>query len=249
MAVIPPDIPSAARAMTLGSPPVLSLWPPQLSFLASESEGPSPLDRTTRRLVLSFPTSAGKTLLAQILILVHLASTDGDVCVVAPTHSLVREISVGLDRRLRTLGYQLHREGPVGFALPPRPPAARVSVMTPEKLAAMLRSDPEEQRCRWQQQRLMRPPMGQPRTALRLRRHGWTTPRASPRLRHPQRSDAGAPRQPSEHSEPRGRVPNNPDSFWKARTAAARVSGSGWKTPSRRPSIYPLRTATGVHSS
>lgn len=143
-AVIPPDTPSAARAMTLGSPPVLSLWPPQLSFLAGESEGPSPLDATTRRLVLSFPTSAGKTLLAQVLILVHLASTEGDVCVVAPTHSLVREISAGLDHRLRTLGYQLHREGPVGLPTSLRPPDARVSVMTPEKLAAMLRSNPDE---------------------------------------------------------------------------------------------------------
>lgn len=143
-AVIPPDYPGAARAMTSGDPPVLTLWPPQLAFLAGDQDHPSPFDPTTRRLVLSFPTSAGKTLLAQILIAVQVASTDGDVCVVAPTHSLCREISISLDRRLRTLGYQLHQEGPVGFALPPKPAAARVSVMTPEKLATMLRSDPAE---------------------------------------------------------------------------------------------------------
>jgi hypothetical protein len=128
--------------MTLGDPPVLSLWPPQLAFLAGGEK--SPLDPTVRRLVLSFPTSAGKTLLAQILVAAHVTSTDGDVCVVAPTHSLSREISIGLDRRLRTLGFSLNREGPVGFASPPKPPNTRVSVMTPEKLATLLRSDPGE---------------------------------------------------------------------------------------------------------
>ncbi len=140
----PPHLPNVARAMTLGDPPVLTLWPPQLAFLADDALGQSPLDPVIRRLVLSFPTSAGKTLLAQILIAVQVASTEGDVCVVAPTHSLCREISISLDRRLRTLGYRLHQESPVGFALPPRPPNSRVSVMTPEKLAALLRADPAE---------------------------------------------------------------------------------------------------------
>ena len=42
--VLPPDIPSAARAMTLGDPPVLQLWPPQLSFLAGNPPSePSPI--------------------------------------------------------------------------------------------------------------------------------------------------------------------------------------------------------------
>ena len=143
-AVLPPDLPGAARAMTLGDPPVLSLWPPQLSFLACSKEGPSPLDPETRRLVLSLPTSAGKTLLAQILIMTHVErSTEGDVCVVAPTHSLCRELGQSLDRRLRTLGRDLHVEGPLGLDLS-KPPTARVAVMTPEKLAALFRSDPIE---------------------------------------------------------------------------------------------------------
>ena len=141
-AVLPPNLPSAARAMTLGDPPVLCLWPPQLEFLASASDGASPLDAESRRLVLSFPTSAGKTLLAQILIVAHVAEpASGDVCVVAPTHSLCRELAESLDRRLRTLGHQLHVEGPLGLDLS-KPPTARVVVMTPEKLAAQLRSDP-----------------------------------------------------------------------------------------------------------
>ena len=143
-AVLPPNLPSAKRALTLGDPPVLSLWPPQLSFLNGTDDGPSPLDPAVRRLVLSFPTSAGKTLLAQILIVAHVASSAaGDVCVVAPTHSLCRELGHSLDRRLRTLGHQLYIEGPLGFEQP-KPPAARVTVMTPEKLAALCRSNPED---------------------------------------------------------------------------------------------------------
>lgn len=138
-AALPPDRPSIAQAMTLGDPPVLSLWPPQLRFL---SRSPSPLDPEVRRVALSFPTSAGKTLLAQILIVAQVASTEsGDVCVVAPTHSLCRELGHSLERRLRILGSDLYIEGPLGFE-PLVPPTARVSVMTPEKLAALLRSDP-----------------------------------------------------------------------------------------------------------
>ena len=85
--------------------------------------------------MLSFPTSAGKTLLAQILILAHVASSDvGNVCVVAPTHSLCRELANSLNRRLRTLGRELHIEGPVWFEQT-KPPSDRVTVMTPERLA------------------------------------------------------------------------------------------------------------------
>ena len=56
-------------------------------------------------------------------------------------HSLCRELSRSLDRRLRTLGKELHIADPVGFERP-KPPDARVTVMTPEKLAALLRSGP-----------------------------------------------------------------------------------------------------------
>ena len=141
--VLPPNLPNVARAMTLGDPPVLSLWPPQLSFLAPTTSDPSPLDPEVRRLVLSFPTCAGKTLLAQILITSHVASNDvGDVCVVAPTHSLCRELGQSLSRRLRILGSELHIEAPVGFEAT-KPPTARVTVMTPERLAGLLRTSPK----------------------------------------------------------------------------------------------------------
>jgi hypothetical protein len=41
-AVLPPGYPGAAQAMTLGDPPVMLLWPPQLAFLEPNPEGISP---------------------------------------------------------------------------------------------------------------------------------------------------------------------------------------------------------------
>lgn len=134
---LPPSVPpSAARAMTLGDPPVLSLWPPQLELLNGT---PNPLDPAVRRLVLSFPTSAGKTLMAQYIVAAHVASGAGSACVVVPTHSLGRELRRDLDRRLWTIGGRTADAGPLGLPLP-EPPSA--IVMTPEKLAAHLRLEP-----------------------------------------------------------------------------------------------------------
>lgn len=135
---LPPSVPpAAARAMTLGDPPVLSLWPPQLDLLNAT---PNPLDPDVKRLVLSFPTSAGKTLVAQYIVVSHVASGAGSACVVVPTHSLGRELRRDLDRRLSTLAGGAMDAGPLGLPLPEAPSAV---VMTPEKLAAHLRLEPE----------------------------------------------------------------------------------------------------------
>jgi hypothetical protein len=134
---LPPSVPpAAAKAMTLGDPPVLSLWPPQLALLNGT---PNPLDPAVRRLVLSFPTSAGKTLMAQYIVAAHVASGAGSACVVVPTHSLGRELRRDLDRRLSTIAGQAEDAGPLGLPLPAPPSAV---VMTPEKLAAHLRLEP-----------------------------------------------------------------------------------------------------------
>jgi hypothetical protein len=52
----------------------MSLWPPQLDLLNARS---NPLDPAVKRLLLSFPTSAGKTLIAQYIIAAYVASGDG----------------------------------------------------------------------------------------------------------------------------------------------------------------------------
>jgi DEAD/DEAH box helicase len=134
---VPPSVPpTAAKAMTLGDPPVLSLWPPQLDLLSGT---PNPLDPAVRRLVMSFPTSAGKSLMAQYIVAAHIASGAGSACVVVPTHSLGRELRRDLDRRLATIAGQAEDAGPLGLPLPAPPSAV---LMTPEKLAAHLRLEP-----------------------------------------------------------------------------------------------------------
>ncbi|MEV4199633.1 DEAD/DEAH box helicase [Micromonospora globbae] len=143
--LVPPDVPQLVRhAFTLGRPPVLTLWEPQRELLA----GPrSPLNPDVRRMVLAVPTSGGKTLIGQLLSVEQLARTDRSICYVVPTRSLGREVRRAMADRLR----MLERETPpepsdfpsledlfdsVGNVDDPE-----VEVMTPERLAHLLRHD------------------------------------------------------------------------------------------------------------
>lgn len=147
--VLPPDTPAVAQAFTVGTPPVLTLWPPQRELLARASQ--NPLDPTTGRLLLSVPTSAGKTLLAQIMICTHLATQAGDVCYVTPLRSLGREMRQALGSRLRVLRRELGIDIPdyatasIEDILDLLAEAGRgdVEVMTPERLMQQFRRDPE----------------------------------------------------------------------------------------------------------
>ena len=149
--VLPSGTPSAvAQAFTVGSPPVLTLWPPQRELLERASQ--NPLDPDTRRLLLSVPTSAGKTLLAQIMICAHLATQPGDVCYVTPLRSLGREMRQALASRLRVLRRELGADVP-DYAtasledilnLLAEAQRGDVEVVTPERLMQQLRRDPRE---------------------------------------------------------------------------------------------------------
>lgn len=154
-AVLPPDLPAAVKqAFTLDQQPILTLWPPQRALVAHPTL--SPLNPTTTRLLVSVPTSAGKTLLAQLIICAHTARDDRDVCYVTPLRSLGREMRQGLRPRLRYLDRRLGADLPDGFGaqvlfgddttedadttgqLP------QVEVMTPERLMNALRQNPQE---------------------------------------------------------------------------------------------------------
>jgi hypothetical protein len=134
----PPTVP---RAFTLSQPPILTLWPPQVDLMSPERR-PYVFDVDARRLVLSIPTSAGKTLLAQLIAADHLTRTATGVCFVAPTRSLCREIESALRERLR----MIRGVGEVRFddeLFVDDDDVATVEVMTPERLAYLLRSDPD----------------------------------------------------------------------------------------------------------
>lgn len=140
-AVLPPDVPEGVRrAFTIASPPIVTLWPPQVDLLGTRN-GPSALDPSVRRLLISAPTSAGKTLTAQLLIASYLATEDRGVCYVAPTRSLCREVQGALLQRLRFIARGVSAELPEWFLPDGLASAAAVEVMTPERLAFLLRSE------------------------------------------------------------------------------------------------------------
>ena len=121
---------------------MLTLWELQRDLL----NGPrSPFDPAVLRMVMAVPTSGGKTLLAQLMAVEQLERTDRGVCYVAPTRSLCREVRRAMADRVRILqketGADL-QDFPSLFAQPdfldPGPPPD-VEVMTPERLANMLR--------------------------------------------------------------------------------------------------------------
>ena len=144
---LPPSVPPAARrSLTLTSPPVLTLWEPQARLLSGRA-GSNPLDPDVRRAVLAVPTSAGKTLTAQILMVDHLATEIGTVCFVAPMRSLAREVRTAMRGRLRMLRRELGRDLPDyadwGIEQADLDPVG-VEVMTPERLMQLLRRDATE---------------------------------------------------------------------------------------------------------
>jgi superfamily II DNA/RNA helicase len=144
--VLPATLPAAAkRALTLTAPPVLSLWRPQME-LVTEGAGPNPLTGDARRVVLSVPTSAGKTLMAQMIMVSHLATGLSSVCFVAPMRSLGREVRAAMRGRMAVLRRELGRDFPdfADFGLEQADlDNVGVDVMTPERLMHLVRRDHE----------------------------------------------------------------------------------------------------------
>jgi DEAD/DEAH box helicase len=155
--ILPAQVPRAAReAMTLTEPGILTLWEPQRELVEHD---PNPLSPEVRRVVMSLPTSAGKTLLAQLFMVSHLALEQTSVCYVAPLRSLGREVRRTIRTRLHLLQRELAPDLPdfLSFGglldLPQDALDALIAaiqgeepdvdIMTPERLAHLLRQDPE----------------------------------------------------------------------------------------------------------
>ncbi|MBH0115253.1 DEAD/DEAH box helicase [Salinibacterium sp. NG253] len=144
--VIPATVSSLVReAFTTGKPAVTTLWEPQRELLTGTL---SPFDRDVRRMILSVPTSGGKTLIAQLLAVEYLERSERSICYVAPTRSLGREVRQAMASRIRVLQKEAGAEQPdypvmsdfhLVFDAESEP--ADVEVMTPERLSHMLRHD------------------------------------------------------------------------------------------------------------
>ena len=141
---LPPGVPQAVKqALVWTDPPVITLWRPQADLFSGENA--SVVAPTTRRVVMSLPTSAGKTLVAQVLALTHLATEADSVCYVAPMRSLIREVRRSLLPRLRALERELPPDTPDFWAeVLADLPMPSIDVMTPERLGQLLRQDADE---------------------------------------------------------------------------------------------------------
>ncbi|MFE6867853.1 DEAD/DEAH box helicase [Kitasatospora sp. NPDC057692] len=140
--LLPPGTPPAvALTFALSEPPVMTLWRPQRELLKLSSG--NPIDPDTARSLISVPTSAGKTLMAQLVICSHLAQRPGRVVYVSPMRSLGREMRAALRGRLRQMERRLVAEQP-DFPLADGPGSlvGDVDIVTPERLMHMIRNDP-----------------------------------------------------------------------------------------------------------
>ncbi|MFI1060552.1 DEAD/DEAH box helicase [Streptomyces spororaveus] len=140
--LLPEGTPDAvARTFAVSHPPVMTLWRPQRQLLNLERG--NPVDPGTGRSLISVPTSAGKTLMAQLVICSHLAQKPGRVVYVSPMRSLGREMRAALRGRLRLMERKLVAEQP-DFPLADGSGSlvGDVDVVTPERLMHMIRNNP-----------------------------------------------------------------------------------------------------------
>ena len=127
---------------------VHELWQSQIDALTKVETPDHPeqnniLSDEVKRVVVSMPTSAGKTLLAEMVIIRTLQHKPGSKCVyVAPTRALVDEIETRLHRRLRFLGYRVASiVGAFEISVVEQDylETVDVAVLTPEKLDYLFR--------------------------------------------------------------------------------------------------------------
>jgi len=85
-------------------PPVIELWPNQLEVI--NNEGSFIKNNNIKRTLINFPTSGGKSLLAEFAIVKQLENDITKKCFyIVPTNALVYEVTKRLRERFRRLGY------------------------------------------------------------------------------------------------------------------------------------------------
>lgn len=137
---LPPEVPPGIRrAFAMATPRVVTLWPPQLDALRVEEET-QPLDPGVKRALLAMPTSAGKSLMGQLIVAAHLGMGLGGVCYVAPTRSLCNEVRRALDERLRNVDFTVVGDLP-DWGEVELEADVNIEVMTPERLSYLVRAD------------------------------------------------------------------------------------------------------------
>jgi len=125
---------------------VYELWKSQLDALRCNNKGFNYLSENIKRVLISMPTSAGKSFVAELAIVKSLQLSEDKVCIyVTPTRALMSEIEGNLFYRLRKIGYNVTSvldtdENEYENDLLSQ---ANVLVVTPEKLDLLLRRHKE----------------------------------------------------------------------------------------------------------
>lgn len=124
--------------------PIFELWPPQSKALLEQGL----LDPAKRAVVISMPTSSGKTLLAEFRIIWTIQNMpDSWIAYIVPTRSLVNQITNRLRKDLQPLGIKVEKAVPA-FELDPieeqlliSPDSFNILVTTQEKLDLLIRNE------------------------------------------------------------------------------------------------------------
>lgn len=87
---------------------VYEFWKSQLDALRYNDNGYNYLSENIKRVLISMPTSAGKSFIAELAIIKSLQIDDNKVCIyVTPSRALMSEVESNLFYRLRKVGYHV----------------------------------------------------------------------------------------------------------------------------------------------
>ncbi len=126
--VVPSDV---LTSFACASPSIVNMWPSQKEILL----GPNGYFTTdNQNYFISMPTSSGKTLTAQIIIAEHALTKETDVCYVAPSRALCREVKNSICARLRMFGKKVIVNSSEEPTFDFTSQTKHVEVMTPERL-------------------------------------------------------------------------------------------------------------------
>ncbi|MFZ5985865.1 MAG: DEAD/DEAH box helicase [Bacillota bacterium] len=124
-------------------PPIIELWPNQVEIVNNTNSFIN--NDEIKRAVINFPTSGGKSLVAELAIVKELERDIDKKCIyIVPTNALVYEVSKRLRERFRRLNYNVVN-APSGYEPINTDEYSNdnVIVTTPEKLDMLIRNDRE----------------------------------------------------------------------------------------------------------
>jgi len=126
------------RCLVNSEQPIIELWASQIKAIDYGL-----LEENRKNFVISMPTSAGKTLIAELAIMKSLIDNEKSTCIyVAPNKALALQVERDLRKRINRLGYKVSLvvgsyDYPEIEALKLR--NCRVLITTPEKLSLLLK--------------------------------------------------------------------------------------------------------------